>query len=185
MTEINLYVDPDRLGLAAEKINARARDAEGHARSAVRAALDVGRMLTSAKYYLPHGQWDAWLTENITIKPRTAQAYMRLAKQVPTLPAAEAQRVADLPLREAIKAIATVPDAPARQARERPHLPDAADRERASSTIRKAMASLKAVDKEMSSNVIRPKTVDDVKRKLESALDLINRLSDRREGEAA
>lgn len=52
---------------------------------------------------------------NCTVAPRTAQAYMRLVKKLDQLPAPEAQRVADLPLREAMRAIATDPAAPARQ----------------------------------------------------------------------
>lgn len=55
------------------------------------------------------------LSDNCSVKPRTARAYMRLAKRWPSLPTEERQRVADLPLREAIRAIAVPEEAPVRQ----------------------------------------------------------------------
>ena len=81
--------------------------AEGLAKSAVEAARSVGQHLVLAKQKVAHGEWDAWVRENTPLSPRTAQAYKRLADQMEKLSPAEAQRVADLPLREAMKAIAS------------------------------------------------------------------------------
>lgn len=96
----------------AQKINDTTQTAEGQARLAVQSAMAAGDLLTQAKSYVAHGQWNEWLLANCAVAPRTAQAYMQLFKQVPALEDSKAQRVADLPLRQAIKAIATVPVAP-------------------------------------------------------------------------
>lgn len=76
----------------------------GAATTAVAAARRVGELLLQAKPLVSHGGWLQWLAAeraagNITFSDRTAQAYMRLA-------GADPQRVADLPLREAMRLIA-------------------------------------------------------------------------------
>lgn len=96
----------------ADSINIQVKAAEEHARSAVTCALEAGQLLIQAKALVPHGGWDAWLQENCDVAPRTARSYMRLATQFPTLSDVERQRVADLPLRQAVRAIATNPNAP-------------------------------------------------------------------------
>lgn len=103
------------LGELAERINMRVRAAEDRAKKAVEYAVEAGQLLNEAKTLVPHGEWKQWLAAHCTVAPRTARAYMMLAKRVPTLPDAERQRVADLPMREAIKAITTDPTAPPRQ----------------------------------------------------------------------
>jgi hypothetical protein len=102
---------PQLVDLAAQ-INAATRSAEASARSAMDSALEAGTLLTNAKKLVPHGEWESWLIKNCVVAPRTAQAYMRLAKTMPLLESKEAQRVADLPIREAIRAIATDPTPP-------------------------------------------------------------------------
>ncbi|MBN2359676.1 MAG: DUF3102 domain-containing protein [Deltaproteobacteria bacterium] len=69
-------------------------------------AVRAGELLLQAKEQLPHGDWLPWLQDHCELTERTAQAYMRLARTLPTLDEAKAQRVADLPLREALRAIA-------------------------------------------------------------------------------
>ena len=117
MSTINdiTLIEPEHWALRdiAQKINDATQTAEGQARSAMQSAMTAGDLLTQAKGYVQHGQWNEWLRANCTVAPRTAQAYMRLFKQVPALEDSKAQRVADLPLREAMKAIATVPEVPA------------------------------------------------------------------------
>ncbi|CAM5792716.1 DUF3102 domain-containing protein [Ottowia pentelensis] len=103
------------LGELAERINMRVKAAEDRAKKAVEYVIDAGILLNEAKALVRHGEWDQWLAANCTVAPRTARAYMLLAKRVPTLPDAERQRVADLPVREAIKAITTDPTEPPRQ----------------------------------------------------------------------
>ena len=77
------------------------------ARTAVEHAVRCGQLLIKAKSDLGHGEWLPWLKGNCSaISERTAQAYMRLAREIPRLDPAKAQRVADLPLRQALAAVA-------------------------------------------------------------------------------
>jgi hypothetical protein len=93
----------------AERINEGHRLAESHARSAVEHALRCGELLIEAKAKINHGQWLPWLKANCAVSERTAQAYVRLARELPALAPGKAQRVADLPLREALKALVSEP----------------------------------------------------------------------------
>ncbi|MCG8433286.1 MAG: DUF3102 domain-containing protein [Gammaproteobacteria bacterium] len=76
------------------------------AETAARHAIKAGHLLIQAKDGMPHGEWLRWLAKHCEVSARTAQAYMRLARKAAELGEAEAQRVADLPVRQAIKAIA-------------------------------------------------------------------------------
>ena len=96
----------------AERISMRVRMAENHAKKALEYALEIGQLLNEAKPLVKHGEWEQWLTEHCNLASRTARAYMRLAKEYPSLPEPERQRVATLPVREAVKAIATDPTPP-------------------------------------------------------------------------
>lgn len=96
----------------AVKINAETTAAETSARSAMQHALAAGALLVQAKALVAHGEWQQWVEANCTIAIRTASAYMRLATRIETLPDLERQRVADLPVRDAIRAISTSPEMP-------------------------------------------------------------------------
>src|SRR3984957_17157600 len=102
---------PDRgeqsLAQIAEKIISHLARADSNAISAMQHAINAGKLLTVAKTRVGHGNFERWVDDNCNIAVRTAQAYMRLSKRVGDLPAYEAQRVAHLPMREAIKAVAT------------------------------------------------------------------------------
>ena len=77
-------------------------------RRGVEHARHAGELLLAAKAQLSHGEWLPWLEANCQVSARSAQGYMRLARQWPTL-AANAQRVADfgdLPLRSALALLA-------------------------------------------------------------------------------
>jgi len=76
------------------------------ARTATRHAIECGGLLIEAKSGVPHGAWLPWLEEHCQLSDRTAQAYMRLARRLPDLEDPKAQRVADLPVRQAMTAIA-------------------------------------------------------------------------------
>lgn len=113
MTATNtLMVETEHWALTdlAKNINAAVASAEGYAKSAMETALHAGKLLNQAKTHVTHGAWEAWLATNCSVSPRTARAYMRLATAVPNLPEPERQRVADLPVREAMRAISTNPD---------------------------------------------------------------------------
>jgi hypothetical protein len=65
-------------------------------------AVVAGGLLMKAKAELAHGRWLPWLHDNVHIAERTAQIYMQLARLTPQ----KRNAVADLPLREAMAAIA-------------------------------------------------------------------------------
>jgi hypothetical protein len=69
-------------------------------------AVEAGNALLEAKKVCGHGAWLPWLSGNCSMSERTAQSYMRLAKKMAAMPVEEAQRVADLSLREAVQAVA-------------------------------------------------------------------------------
>ena len=47
------------------------------------AILTIGRCLIEAKGMLPHGEWLPWLTEQVELSERTAQKFMRIAREWP------------------------------------------------------------------------------------------------------
>lgn len=100
-------------------INDAVGEAQRHAGAAVGAAVLAGALLRKAKDMVPHGQWEAWLREHCTVAPRTAQAYMRLSAKVSEMPLEKRNAVAELPLREAFKAISTSPTPPPSYSRDR------------------------------------------------------------------
>lgn len=102
-------VKTDSLRELAAEINTHVADAESAARSALAAALAAGELLNRAKSMVPHGEWESWITSNTKLAPRTARAYASLAARMPLLPEPERQRVAELPVREAVRAIAMGP----------------------------------------------------------------------------
>jgi hypothetical protein len=77
------------------------------ARRAVEHAIACGQLLLQAKAEVGHGGWLPWLQSNCKFGQRTAQGYMRLAREIPCLDPENAQRVADLSLRDALGALAT------------------------------------------------------------------------------
>lgn len=104
--------DAPALRQLAAQIKEAVNTVEQHVRLAVHDALAAGKLLLEAKASVGHGQWEAWLAANCEMAPRTARAFMLLARKYPELPAANRQRVADLPLRQALRAIAMDPEAP-------------------------------------------------------------------------
>src|SRR5262249_33724498 len=62
------------------------------------------------KARVAHGAWLPWVREHCRFAERTVQGYMRLARELPKLDGAKAQHVADLPYREAIRALAARED---------------------------------------------------------------------------
>jgi hypothetical protein len=69
-------------------------------RQSVTNGIAAGELLIEAKAQLQHGQWLPWLRDNVNISERTAQLYMRLAKNRTEIEAKSAT-VADLTLNEA------------------------------------------------------------------------------------
>ena len=142
---------------------------------AVQSALKAGVMLRQAKTLVPHGEWERWLTDNCTVAVRTAQAYMRLAIKLPTLPVGTATAVALLPLREAIAAISAPTSAPPRSAGYRPARTDA---ERASKVIGGAGQTCRNLAREVSLNcrLIKVTRIKSARDKLIEAVTELNRM---------
>ena len=65
-------------GRTIETITGEILDAK---RAGGEAILSIGRCLIEAKNMLPHGEWLPWLTEKVEFSPRTAQNFMRLARE--------------------------------------------------------------------------------------------------------
>jgi hypothetical protein len=90
----------------AKRINAAHAATTQAAHRALEHARQAGDLLIEAKAVVPHGEWLPWLETNCPdVTERTAQAYMRVARRWPELEA-KAQRVADLPIRQALALLA-------------------------------------------------------------------------------
>ncbi len=178
---------PDRAHLERlrVKINDEVRDAERYARNALLCAMDVGHLLIEAKMLVEYGQWDQWLQQNITLAPRTAQAYMRLARTLPKLSDVDAQRVALLPVREAMKAIATDAKAPFVHRDRTIAYSMRADREHDKASvantvavIRGAAACVKRLGDLVDTNKLPAKEIDKARTALQAALASLDRLGE-------
>lgn len=65
-------------GRTIETITGEILDAK---RAGGEAILTIGRCLIEAKDMLPHGEWLPWLNERVELSERTAQKFMRLARE--------------------------------------------------------------------------------------------------------
>lgn len=87
----------------AQRINEANQNALASSKKAILYAIECGEALINAKSLVKHGEWQSWLKNNCEVSERTAQNYMKLATEYPSIEDAKAQRVADLSIREAIK----------------------------------------------------------------------------------
>ena len=69
------------------------------------AILAIGQRLTEAKAILPHGEWLPWLTEQVDFSERSAQNFMRLAREW-----SNPQALADLGASKALSLLALPAD---------------------------------------------------------------------------
>lgn len=74
-------------------------------KTAGEAILAIGHRLIEAKELLSHGEWLPWLNEKVEFSERTAQNFMRLAKEF-----SNPQLVADLGARKALTLLALSPE---------------------------------------------------------------------------
>jgi hypothetical protein len=107
MAQSDIVPRPD-LGDLAERINAEHQQAEVVLRRGLEHAKNAGELLLQAKEHCGHGQWLPWLKENVHFSVRTAQAYMRIAKEWNRLEAKSAT-VAHLGYREALELLTVSP----------------------------------------------------------------------------
>lgn len=69
------------------------------------AILGIGQRLLEAKEMLPHGEWLPWLTERVEFSERTAQNFMRLAREW-----SNPQTLADLGVAKALTLLSLPPE---------------------------------------------------------------------------
>lgn len=66
------------------RINAAHAEANAHAKRAIDRAFEAGDLLNLAKKQVSHGGWQSWLREHCpAISARTAQNYMKIARETP------------------------------------------------------------------------------------------------------
>lgn len=92
-------MDNNIVCLAAE-INTEHAAAQSAMQAAVSHAIRAGELLLEAKGKIPHGEFGGWCA-SLPFSETTARGYMRLARLDP----AKRQRVAEMPLREALESI--------------------------------------------------------------------------------
>lgn len=90
----------------AQQIQRHHDEAQRCAGEAVEHARQAGEALLKAKAEIGHGKFQEWFqAAGFTFSDRAARGYMRVARELPKLPEEKRQRVADLSLRDAMKAI--------------------------------------------------------------------------------
>ena len=87
----------------AHAIETEHRAALAGFRATIDHAIRCGELLLQAKAGLPHGQWLPWINENLNLKPRQCQNYMRVAENREAL---NANLAAHLTIDQALTAIA-------------------------------------------------------------------------------
>lgn len=91
----------NRLPILADAANASHEYTKIALRAAAEAARDAGIVLLEAKELVPHGEWAAWIKANFKAGIRTAQRYMRIANNWPTIEG-KATSVSHLSVNEAL-----------------------------------------------------------------------------------
>jgi len=91
----------------ARRINDEHHQCAEAARSTLDHALNAGALLAQAKAQVVHGQWADWLRDHCTVSERTAQLYMKLAREWPIwLEAHKSATIADLSMTQAVALLA-------------------------------------------------------------------------------
>ena len=85
MRSISTDTAPTRVGFNYDSVSPTvAKFLKGQANRILRtsssAVIQVGKDLIAAKHYLPHGSFLVWVENEVGMRTRTAQAYMRVAQ---------------------------------------------------------------------------------------------------------
>lgn len=102
MRTIAQTVDPPAEGRSIETITSEILDLKQKAGESI---LSIGQRLLEAKGLLSHGEWLPWLTEQVEFSERTAQNFMRLAREY-----SNPQTLADLGASKALTLLALPPE---------------------------------------------------------------------------
>ncbi len=89
----------------AQRINTEHEAARAAMRKGLQHALNAGELLIEAKAAVPHGEWLPWLETNCSVSERTAQLYMKVARERERL-GRESASLADLTLEQAAERLA-------------------------------------------------------------------------------
>src|SRR5262245_40621328 len=100
MTNTDINRSNSLADLAAQ-IRAEHEATSAALKSSVEHAIKAGDLLLEAKAQIKHGQWLPWLQEHCELSERSAQLYMRIAKERETIEAQIRNGVADLTLNQA------------------------------------------------------------------------------------
>jgi Protein of unknown function (DUF3102) len=101
MTDIVDVERSNRLPELAARIKAEHEATSAALKSSAEHGIAAGLLLIEAKAMLKHGQWLPWLSEHCAMSERSAQLYMRLAKNREAIEEQIRNGVADLSLNEA------------------------------------------------------------------------------------
>ena len=85
------------------RINAAHEDVKNSVRSGIGLMIKVGDLLLQAKATVGHGSFLDWVGEHCTCTPRTAQLYMKLAKDKDKLLGSNTKGISHLTLTDAMK----------------------------------------------------------------------------------
>jgi len=110
--DINIadLVASNSLADLAARIKTEHAAAAASLKESVRHAIAAGELLVDAKALVAHGQWLPWLADHVSISERTAQLYMRVAKNRVEVEKQIRNDVADLTLNEAAALLALSSD---------------------------------------------------------------------------
>ncbi len=160
----------------AATIRALHTEAQASASDAKKLAYRVGELLVEVKEQLPYGTFTAWVADNCNLAERTAQAYMRLHRKFEELPDEEAQRVAGLSIRAAIKAVTAgdVPEPPPKS----PALMDSrvSTRKARDARITKSLSILKKLPLRSRQGYFKTGDLDKYRRHAQTILDTLNEM---------
>ena len=171
----DIQSDHQSLDALAHQIKESFADTIKSANGAVEGALITGALLVKAKEQVEHGDWNQWVSLNCGFSYRTARNYMRVANSMPKLDDPNWQRVASLPLREALKAIGTDPTEPPKPRYSRTYQPKRTDQEKTASVFGKAAAMLKTSSR-MAEFGLKEKQVIALRKNLNDVLAELDRI---------
>ncbi len=137
--ELTMPLLPDQVAIPLEGLAGRINEAHS---LTVEHACRAGEWLLQAKRHVQHGEWQAWLADNVQFSDRTARGYMRVAKNLPKLEE-NGNVVADLPLREALKYLASP------KVDDEPLAPEAGDPETGDPTLHQLAVDMMAMADEV------------------------------------
>lgn len=103
--DISKFAEAAREPAAGRDIEAITTEILRLKQDAGNAILGIGQRLIEAKAMLPHGEWLPWLTERVEFSERTAQSFMRLAREW-----SNPQALADLGATKALTLLALPPE---------------------------------------------------------------------------